>query len=263
MGNDNIAFRSSVGGYNKKDVYKYLDNLNREIISRDEASKEKITTLKKDNSALCSELEKARCELALLSEQKDKEIEKLKGDNAELLSDIEQKEAEIASLMSSTVELKQNAEAYKAQLEQKDTLIEELDSAAVKISLELDKLSEQYSKLCLEYSELARSFDGIDELKKKAAAYDKISARIKSQPHKATHEAQSSGTAAVKDDIDSMLSASAEEMLTYIKTTQSRFIAAIENAQNETAALKSRIDSVINSSKDKILETINNSHKNL
>lgn len=217
MSNENIAFRTSVNGYNKTDVYNYLDSLNRDIIARDEAAKQKTTALESECNALKEEKSAVMAELEVANTQ---------------------------------------IEALKDELAQKDALISELDSATVKISLELDALSEQYASLLSEYRNLAKSLDEIEELRKKAQAYDKISEKIRARKGIVSTKTQTSTASAVKADIDRMMSASAREMLDYIQSTQNRFNSAIENAQNETHALKARIDGMINASKEKILDSI-------
>ncbi len=224
MKDNNIAFRTSVNGYNKKDVYKYLDSLNSELIERDRTAREKI------------------CELTEINQNLNEKNSAL----SEALNKAEQENTEqLCTLKNENQKLADEAKANQA-------LINELDRAAVRISLELDSLAEQYNSLCTEYKELAHSLDGIDELRKKAAAYDKISAKIKSHTQNPQQSTQSISGNASKTDLDKMLSDSAAEMLSYIKTTQERFLSAIENAQSETLELKAKIEKIINSSKEKI-----------
>ena len=52
MSNENIIFRTSVNGYNKKDVYKYLEGVNKDIKDRSEEYEKKISELESKNKEL-------------------------------------------------------------------------------------------------------------------------------------------------------------------------------------------------------------------
>ncbi|MEE1356977.1 MAG: DivIVA domain-containing protein, partial [Clostridia bacterium] len=55
MSNDNVAFRSSFRGYNKKDVYKYLETLNRDIAKKNTELEMELSGLKDKNAKLIAE----------------------------------------------------------------------------------------------------------------------------------------------------------------------------------------------------------------
>jgi len=274
MSNENIAFRSSFRGYNKKDVYKYLENLNREAISKtnelqqlkcelqdsNEKLKQKIISAESETAKVKEELNKEKIEHEKNSAEKDSEIDRLIALCSSKDDLISQKQTEIDTLYEQLNAKETILKATKEELTQKDSLIDELDSAAVKISLELDALSDDYKGLLARYEELAGTLQCVDELQRKARAYDKISERVKSYSLKAKEESFAANvktaTDTVKKDINDILSVSADEIMDHLKTTQARLNSAIENAQKETDLLKQRIGRVISSSKDKIVSQI-------
>lgn len=262
MSNANIAFRSSFRGYNKKDVYKYLDNLNRDLISKSNEYEIKERELLEAKNVLESKLSEAKLE----TEQTKKELEDTKkyyeSNNTEKDTYIEKLKNEIAK-KNEELSVKDSAiNALEQELSTKDSLIDELDSAAVKISIELDNLSDDYKALLLKYQELSSSLVYMEELKRKANAYDKISERVKQytkpqiKDEGLIHEAKTVKNG-IKNDINDILSVSAEEILEQLKETQARFNSAIEHAQKETDQLKHRIGKAISTSKEKIISQIN------
>ena len=220
MRKETVAFRTSVNGYNKKDVYSYIEGLNKDITTRSEAYEKKIKALESEKNDLSSKL----------NVQKE-ENSRLKDWLAELEHDVDEKAA----------------------------LIDELDRAAVKISVELDALAAQYSDLAAKFERTYRSAENVNELEKKAQAYDRIVARAKekkAEQKKATI-AQPQIHKNDREDIDNILSGSAQEILEHIQEAQQRFSEAIENARIESEMLRERVNEVMNSSKEKILSQIN------
>ena len=168
------------------------------------------------------------------------------------------KDAEIVALKDEDTRSRETILLLEKDGREKEALIEELDSAAVKISIELDRLSEMYSELVSKYENAAFVTEDIDNLRKKADAYDKIVIRAKEKKHSSVN-AQSKDVEEKEDekqDIDSILTGSAQEILEHIKDAQEKFSEAILNAQRESELLKERVNEVINSSKKRILSQI-------
>ena len=277
MSNDNVAFRSSFRGYNKKDVYKYLETLNRDIAKKNTELEMELSGLKDKNAKLIAECTYASNELEQLKAQQRDETEKLRceiskkdGEILRINNDLEQKNSELVKLKTFLEQKDNELCRCNESLAQKEALIDELDSATVKISLELDALGEEYAQLVSKYEQLSSALKDIDSIKRKAQAYDKISMRVKEYSRTNASIAQDAvkDTPAneakapsedIKSGIDDILNGSAEEILSYIQSTQARFNSAILSAQSETDALKERINSVIKTSKEKIISQIKNS----
>ncbi len=254
MSNDNIAFRKSIRGYNKKDVYKFLESVNKDISEKSAEYEKKITQLEKENEILTRDLSSKNEKLDMLNalcEEKDEALRSNEHIITSLREDLKDKENTVSSL--------------NREIKEKETLIEELDSATVKISIELDRIFEQYKEISDKYEAIATELGELDELRYKADSYDKIISRAKQKksdspiqsseyPYQATKEKNEID--AIKTDIDSILSGSADMILEHIRQTQQKFTTAIMNAQSETDALKERINSVIRSSKEQILSQI-------
>ncbi len=267
MSKDNVAFRSSVNGYNKKDVYKYLESLNREIISRDEEAKNRIAVLTADNISLTennlkneekihdllAQLETSDSERKNILSKHQDELEEYSQRISILSAQTEEKDLIIKDLSDNLTESNNDILSLKDQITQKDILISELDSAAVKISIELDKLTEQYNALLSNYDQIAHSIKQMDEIKRKADAYDKISERIRSSTNHMTQDPQAYTQKQISTDNVYDTTPTTQELLDYIKDAQARFNTAIEHAQNETNALKIQIEKAINASKQKII----------
>ena len=243
MSNENIVFRTSVSGYNKKDVYKYLENVNKDIKEKSVEYEKRITELEKETIKLSEEKDS----LDTLSRE-------LKEQNDSLNTKLNEKESELGHLLEENAKTNDALALIEKENNEKEALIEELDSAAVKISLEIDSLAEQYAELVSKYEEAIATPDNIIELKRKSEAYDKIISRAKEK--KSTQTVSLNTTTEEKHDIDSILSGSAQEILNHIKQTQQKFSEAIANAQKESDLLKERVNNVINSSKEKILSQI-------
>ncbi len=220
MRKENVAFRTSVNGYNKKDVYNYIEAVDKDIKTRSDTYEHKISSLESEKTSLESKLS-----------VKDEENNLLK--------------ARISGLEKDIVE--------------KESLIEELDRATVKISVELDELAVRYAELVSKYKRSFCSAESISELERKADAYDKIVARAKEKKQERTKfsTTKASVHSNEKDDIDNILTGSAQEVLEHIKMAQIKFSEAIENAQKESEILRERVDAVMSSSKKKILSQIN------
>ena len=221
MGRDNVVFRTSVSGFNKKDVYNYLETINKDIQKQADNYEKRISSLEAKNKKLEAEL--TACE-------------ENKKQQTAMISELEN------------------------DISEKDKLIEELDIAAVKLSVELDTLSKQYSMLVTKYEQAFDQAENADELRRKADAYDRIIARAKEKQHnrsKAPDITSTSPLKTEKDDIENILSGSTKEILEHIKEAQQKFSEAIENAQKESDMLKERVNTVMNSSKEKILSQIN------
>lgn len=242
MSNENIIFRTSVNGYNKRDVYKYLEGVNKDIKDRSDEYKKKV-----------SELESKNKELSDKSNILDAKLSELRSENQTLKKSLKEKESDILTLTDEKAKATLKAAVLESENKEKDALIEELDSAAVKISLELDSLAAQYSELVEKYEQAVFVTDDITELKKKADAYDKIVTRAKEKKQTAQQPVEKIEE---KQDIDSILTVSAQEILEHIKEAQTKFSEAISNAQKESELLKERVNNVINSSKEKILSQI-------
>ena len=219
MKNNNVAFRTSVRGYNKKDVYDYLERVNREICEKSTDYENKISKLESRISTLMDE----NCTL--------------KNDNASLSDNL-------IALREQNEDYASSIKMLNEELNEKSDTIEEIDSATVKISLELDRLSEEYSKLSDKYSELYVATSDIDHLRQKAESYDKIIKRIKD---KRTYEVSSADKVGhdIKDPCE--LVESANNILSQMKEAQDKFTEAILNLQKESQVIKERINAMIKS----------------
>ena len=229
MKKNNVVFRTSVNGYNKKDVYNYLDSVNKDITNRANeyeeqisARDEKIKILEDDNNQLQSDLNKSIEENCQLKDQLENAV-----------AQKTQYDAEIESL--------------KEELDNKSAMVEEIDVACVKISLELDKLLCDYNALNEKYLELYSSVGDVEELKQKADSYDKIVKRAKEKMGQSTPQSP------LKEDdgesIDNVLSGAAFRIIDQMRDSQLKFSGAIADMQKETEALKERINLIINSFK--------------
>ena len=222
MKKDNVAFRISARGYNRQDVYNYLESVNRDIIERSNEYEKEIESNKHEIEALTSKNE-------LLSN----ENYSIKQGYEDLNKQYTDQAVTIESLTS-------KIEILTEELEQKNTVIEEIDSATVKISVELDKLLDEYTELCNKYEKLVISTKDIDEYRKKAESYDKI---IKRAMEKSNAQAQP--TRVITNNTDHNLSRSAFEILDKMRQSQKKFSDAIINLQNETEALKEQINKLL------------------
>ena len=124
------------------------------------------------------------------------------------------------------------------ELEQKNAVIDEIDAAAVKISIELDKLSVEYNELCNKYEELYISTKGIEEYKKKAESYDKILKRAMEKNGVAFHCTSTAGAERSFPD-------TAIQIVDKMRESQMKFSAAVANLQNETESLKDQINKLL------------------
>ncbi len=238
MSNEKIVFRSSVNGYNKKDVYKYLEAVNKDIAQKCAEFEKKISDAHKETDAVKEQNETLRKELGETSAavaEKNKEIEALKARN---------------------FEMEKTLKELTTEASQRDALVEELDRAIVKLSVELDSISAQYAQLSENYESIKREISEIDTVKRKAAAYDKIAQRAREQIRTEVHKEEpkmncdnTERSCDINADIDSILTGSAEKIPDHINEAQASFTSAIMNAQSETDALKRRISNVLNSSK--------------
>jgi chromosome segregation ATPase len=245
MSNKDIAFRTSVNGYNKKDVYNYLDGVNKDIKNRSDEYERKISTIESDNKILQDKYDSLNIDYLEIKEKNDK-----------LIIDVNEKDKRISELIEENAKVSRTLSAAEREVAEKDALIEELDSAAVKISLELDSLAEHYSELVAKYENVLQISDDLSEIKRKADAYDKIVSRAKEKKNASSRPIDQTQPKNDKSDIDSILTGSAQEILEHIKQAQSKFSEAIANAQEESDLLKERVNNVINSSKEKILSQI-------
>lgn len=199
MKNKNIEFRTAVGGFNKQDVIRYIEELTRDVSVSESDHKH--------------EIEQAQNEYKALNDKYNK----------------------LSEFSSATVA---ENEQLKNEIKEKDEIIEELDSAAVRISVELDSLSSEFSSLISKFEELQKQLSENEELRRKAEAYDKIAQKIKE--HKKTiSEPQ-------KEPIIS--TESADEILERLNDVKEKFNKAIADAQNETNVLKSKIAAVLSNS---------------
>lgn len=209
MSKERVIFRSSVNGYNKKDVYNYIEKLNNDIKSANESYEQKIKALEADKK---------------------------------------EAESQLSAHNSENVSLKQRISELEDQIKEKDALLEELDHACVKISLELDTLSLQYSALVSKYDNVPCADANVKELERKAKAYDKIIARAKEKQKEQKHIHSASTQAPAKEPATNNKSESAREILTEIASAQSKLTDAIEKAKAEADILRERLNRVISSS---------------
>ena len=209
MSKERVIFRSSVNGYNKKDVYNYIEKLNNDIKSANESYEQKIKALEADKK---------------------------------------EAESQLSAHNSENVSLKQRISELEDQIKEKDALLEELDHACVKISLELDTLSLQYSALVSKYENVPFADANVKELERKAKAYDKIIARAKEKQKEQKHIHSASTQAPAKEPATNNKSESASEILTEIASAQSKLTDAIEKAKAEADILRERLNRVISSS---------------
>ncbi|MBQ2863135.1 MAG: DivIVA domain-containing protein [Clostridia bacterium] len=221
MKNKNIAFRTSMSGYNKKDVYDYLEKVNREIGEKSKDYENKISALESEIAAVKDE----NCTLK---------------DNCASLSD------ELSTLRIQNEEYESTVKKLNEELTEKSSTIDEIDSATVKISLELDRLSEEYSKLSEKYSELYLATSDIDQLRQKADSYDKIIKRIR---EKRTYESENPDSFQPDQKKENELVTSANIILAQMKEAQDKFTDAIINLQMESQLIKERINAMIMKSK--------------
>ena len=209
MSKERVIFRSSVNGYNKKDVYNYIEKLNNDIKSANESYEQKIKALEADKK---------------------------------------EAESQLSAHNSENVSLKQRISELEDQIKEKDALLEELDHACVKISLELDTLSLQYSALVSKYDNVPCADAHVKELERKAKAYDKIIARAKEKQKEQKHIHSASTQAPAKDPATNNQTESAREILNEIANAQSKLTDAIEKAKAEADILRERLNRVISSS---------------
>lgn len=199
MKNKNIEFRTAVGGFNKQDVIRYIEEMTRDVSVSESDHKH--------------EIEQAQNEYKALNDKYNK----------------------LSEFSSATAA---ENEQLKNEIKEKDEIIEELDSAAVRISVELDSLSSEFSSLISKFEELQKQLSENEELRRKAEAYDKIAQKIK-EHKKTVSEPQ-------KEPIIS--TESADEILERLNDVKEKFNKAIADAQNETSVLKSKIAAVLSNS---------------
>ena len=209
MSKDRVIFRSAVNGYNKKDVYNYIENVNKDIKTASDSYEQKITVLEAEKNDALSQLSAYITENTSLKER-----------NSELEEFIKEKEA----------------------------LLEELDQACIKITLELDAMAVQYSALVSKYESVSRSEPRIKELERKAKAYDKIIARAKEKKQEQKHAHPAPLQIPTKETATDNNTESAREILNEIASAQNKLSEAIEKAKAESDILRERLDKVISSS---------------
>ena len=229
MKNNNVVFRTSVNGYNKKDVYNYLESINKDITNRSNEYEAKIAAYEDKIKILEDDSNQLRFE----NEKFADENSRLKGELEAVVAQKSQDDAEIDSL--------------KEELDNKSAMVEEIDVACVKISLELDKLLCDYNSLSDKYRELYSSMGDVEELKQKADSYDRIVKRAKEKMGQTTSDAPACDQNS--DTIDNVLSGAAFQIIDQMRDSQLKFSGAIADMQKETEALKDRINSIINSFK--------------
>ena len=265
MGNDNIAFRSSFRGYNKKDVYKYLESLNREIIDRNEALTKKLEASEKHVVCLENEIMQKDSALATKEEQMNviqKQYESSGKEKDDLISELSDQVGKDKNIIAQNNELiaalNNKITELETEVSSKDALIDELDHTSVSLSIEIDGINDQYRSLESKYEELSNYINLMKEYESKANAYDRICSKIKAHTTRTqfTHNNSNVNSANIKNDIDNILSTSASELLEQVKITQAKFNDAITDAQNESDALKEKINQVINSSKERIISQL-------
>lgn len=251
-----VEFRTSLSGFNKKDVNQYIARSTAEFIQEAERSREKIDELYTELAAEKEKNERITAELDLLKSQ----LENVDNENAELKAELVR------------------SETHHAELNERITVLENQN----------EELNDRVERLKEERNALKAETDTIPELKEKAERYDTMSGELgemiisaKKTSCEIIAEAEDDAQRmredtdfkmkSIKDDaekkagnaleaVSSLLHTMAEdtfgEMMTYASEAQFTIGAMFEELKRKSAEINDRIRYINSSSNATVRETI-------
>lgn len=229
--NDNGVIRSKLfGGFNKKEVFKFIDEIKRECNAEKEKLSEENKALKAEIESHTAQMQSKEDKINLLQSELNDINEKLsalkidggENDNADFISERLQK------TLDESAKLRKEAETARSDNDELKKLLEQMKTSNLQLIDENEKLSAQIKSLCDKQNQLYEQLSAMD---KKVMQYEQNNTGFM---HEITR-LKAVGQELSKRLLDS--EANAEYKRRYEEASQK-----VLSTQSEIAALKELLD---------------------
>lgn len=170
-----ISFRTSLGGFNKQDVIRYISDANRRFVEAREMLEAKVAIAETKAANSASELAETRKYFQSEIKKKDAEIERLTKENAEISDNALGIANENEHLKELLRDCEQRLNDYNDKLVSIQSSIENERELLKALQVDNEQLKNKYAALDSEYCE---ALSQLERIKKSFALSDEISTII-------------------------------------------------------------------------------------